>query len=147
MAIQWSVSTTSRTSRNGKSKHDIGVMAFKHIQGCDHIGRCVCLLCCQYCVHGLLERFRDSHFTDRITYRQSVKLIRNLEFRASSAQVYVYVWRTPCTDISSEHSLRTCTQVRRNVRKSDEMYASRTWCTHAKKKKEKRDRSYRVSGI
>ena len=42
-----------------------------------------------------LERFRDSHFTDRITYRQSVKLIRNLEFRASSAQLYVYVWRTP----------------------------------------------------
>ena len=41
------------------------------------------------------ERFRDSHFTDRITYRQSVKLIRNLEFRASSAQLYVYVWRTP----------------------------------------------------
>ena len=44
---------------------------------------------------SLLERFRDSHFTDRITYRQSVKLIRNLEFRASSAQLYVYVWRTP----------------------------------------------------
>ena len=42
-----------------------------------------------------IERFRDSHFTDRITYRQSVKLIRNLEFRASSAQLYVYVWRTP----------------------------------------------------
>ena len=31
-----------------------------------------------------IERFRDSHFTDRITYRQSVKLI-----------LYVYVWRTP----------------------------------------------------
>ena len=31
----------------------------------------------------VLERFRNSHFTDRITYRQSVKLIRNLEFRAS----------------------------------------------------------------
>ena len=43
----------------------------------------------------LFERFRDFHFTDRITYRQSVKLIRNLEFRASSAQLYVYVWRTP----------------------------------------------------
>ena len=41
----------------------------------------------------LLERFRDSHSTDRITYQQSVKLIRNLEFRASSAQLYVYVWR------------------------------------------------------
>ena len=27
------------------------------------------------------------------------------------------------TDISSEHSLRTCTQVRRNVRKSDVVYA------------------------
>ena len=38
-----------------------------------------------------IERFRDSHFTDRITYRQSVKLIRNLEFRASFAQLYVYV--------------------------------------------------------
>ena len=38
-----------------------------------------------------IERFRDSHFTDRITYRQSVKLIRNLELRASSAQLYVYV--------------------------------------------------------
>ena len=31
----------------------------------------------------------------------------------------------PCarTDISSEHSLRTCTQVRRNERKSDVVYA------------------------
>ena len=29
----------------------------------------------------------------------------------------------PGTDISSEHSLRTCTQVRRNVRKSDVVYA------------------------
>ena len=38
-----------------------------------------------------IERFRDFHFTDRITYRQSVKLIRNLEFRASFAQLYVYV--------------------------------------------------------
>ena len=47
------------------------------------------------CQTGQWERFRDSHFTDRITYRQSVKLIRNLEFRASSAQLYVYVWRTP----------------------------------------------------
>ena len=43
----------------------------------------------------LLERFRDFHIKDRITYRQSMKLIRNLEFRASSAQLYVYVWRTP----------------------------------------------------
>ena len=42
-------------------------------------------------VLSTLERFRDSHFTDRITYRQSVKLIRNLEFRASFAQLYVYV--------------------------------------------------------
>ena len=36
------------------------------------------------------------------------------------------------TDISGEHSLRTCTQVRRNVRKSDVVYACK------KKKKEKR---------
>ena len=36
----------------------------------------------------------DLHFTDRITYRQSVKLIRNLEFRASFAQLYVNIWRT-----------------------------------------------------
>ena len=43
------------------------------------------------CFKVTLERFRDSHFTDRITCRQSVKLIRNLEFRASSAQLYVYV--------------------------------------------------------
>ena len=34
-----------------------------------------------------IERFRDFHFTDRITYRQSVKFIRNLEFRASFAQL------------------------------------------------------------
>ena len=39
-------------------------------------------------VYVKVERFRDSHFTDRITYRQSVKLIRNLEFRASFAQLY-----------------------------------------------------------
>ena len=31
--------------------------------------------------------------------------------------------RSLATDISSEHSLRTCTQVRRNVRKSDVVYA------------------------
>ena len=42
---------------------------------------------------AVIERFRDSRFTDRITYRQSVKLMRNLEFRASFAQLYVYVWR------------------------------------------------------
>ena len=33
------------------------------------------------------------------------------------------LWKTIITDISSEHSLRTCTQVRRNVRKSELVYA------------------------
>ena len=46
-------------------------------------------------IQTLIERFHDSEFTDRITYRQSVKLIRNLEFRAISAQLYVYEWSTP----------------------------------------------------
>ena len=40
---------------------------------------------------AIVERFCDFHFTDRITYRQSVNLIRILEFRASSAQLYVSV--------------------------------------------------------
>ena len=35
---------------------------------------------CDLCL--TLERFRASHFTDRITYRLSIKLIRNLEFHA-----------------------------------------------------------------
>ena len=43
----------------------------------------------------IIERFRNSHFTDRITYGQSVKLICNFEFRVSSAQLYVCVWCTP----------------------------------------------------
>ena len=42
------------------------------------------------------------------------------------------------TDISSEHSLRTCTQVRRNVRKSDVVYAC---------KKKKNATEVTVSGI
>ena len=44
-----------------------------------------------------------------------------------------------CTDISSEHSLRTCTQVRRNVRKSDVVYAC--------KKKKKNATEVTASGI
>ena len=43
------------------------------------------------------------------------------------------------TDISGEHSLCTCTQVRRNVRKSDVVYSSKK-----KKKKKNCDRSDRV---
>ena len=42
------------------------------------------------------------------------------------------------TDISSEHSLRTCTQVRRNVRKSDVVYACK------KKKKNATEVTIRV---
>ena len=43
------------------------------------------------------------------------------------------------TDISSEHSLRTCTQVRRNVRKSNVVYA-----TKKKKKKNATEVTIRV---
>ena len=44
---------------------------------------------------GVIREVRESHFTDRITHRQSVKLIRNLEFRESFAELYVHVQRTP----------------------------------------------------
>ena len=47
-----------------------------------------------WCNIYVLERFRNFHFTDRITYWPSVKSIRNLQFHASSAQLYVYVWCT-----------------------------------------------------
>ena len=49
---------------------------------------------------------------------------------------FFYLFPDNPTDISSEHSLRTCTQVQRNVRKSDVVYACRN--------KEKRDQSHRV---
>ena len=68
-----------------------GVVDVQDIDSCEESP--VCSVCGRE--RQALERFRDSHFTDRITYRQSVKLIRNLEFRASSAQLYIYVWRTP----------------------------------------------------
>ena len=42
---------------------------------------------------------------------------------AQSLFLFPIVFGINFTDISSEHSLRTCTQIRRNVRKSDVVYA------------------------
>ena len=47
-----------------------------------------------------------------------------------------------CTDISSEHSLHTCTQVRRNVRKSNMVYACQK-----RKKTDESDCDQHMTGI
>ena len=58
----------------------------------------------------VLERFRDSHFTDRITYRQSVKLIRNLEFRASQTKLSIRQEKT-----REKEKERKETEIRRKI--------------------------------
>ena len=65
----------------------------------------------------LLDDKEKTNLLNDVSINQNTSLLgRHL----SKKRLPLIVYRT---DISSEHSLRTCTQVRRNVRKSDAVYA------------------------
>ena len=88
------------------------------------------------CGEGLKRNFRSPK---RRLFLPKEGLFKASTDTACLSAAHTRKWQRCCTDISSEHSLRTCTQVRRNLRKSDVVYAC--------KKKKTRPKWPFVSGI